>query len=76
MTATWPATARTTPQVTVGQASRRPAVGGGGEPDTNGAGRGASLAEQGYVHARFGGVPVLVGPQLAAQLKALRPKQP
>jgi hypothetical protein len=76
MTATRPATARTMPQVTVGQASRRPAAGRGGEPGADGAGRRASLAEQGYVHARFGGVPVLVGPQLAAQLKALRPKQP
>jgi len=37
---------------------------------------GTSLSEQGYVHARFGGIPVLVGPQLAAQLKALREKQP
>jgi len=76
MTATWPARARATRQVTVGQAGQRPAAGGGGEAGTNGAARGASLAEQGYVHARFGGVPVLVGPQLAAQLKALRPQQP
>jgi hypothetical protein len=34
------------------------------------------LVEQGYVDARFGGLPVLVGPQLAAQLTALREKQP
>jgi hypothetical protein len=34
--------------------------------------RGASLAEQGYVHARFGDVPVLVGPELAAQIRAMR----
>ena len=42
-------------------------------------GRGASLrtslVEQGYVAARFGGIPVLVGPALAAQLKAPREKQ-
>jgi hypothetical protein len=37
---------------------------------------GASLVEQGYVRARFGGVPVLVGPELAAQLKAIGQKQP
>jgi hypothetical protein len=76
MTATWPATARTMPPATAGQANRRPTADGGGEAGTNGAGRGSSLAEQGYVQARFGGVPVLVGPQLAAQLKALRQKQP
>jgi hypothetical protein len=35
-------------------------------------GRQPSLAEQGYVHGRFGGVPILVGPELAAQLKAMR----
>jgi hypothetical protein len=34
--------------------------------------RRASLAEQGYLPARFGGIPVLVGPELAAQLKAIR----
>jgi hypothetical protein len=34
--------------------------------------RGASLAEQGYVHARFGDVPVLIGPELAAQIRAMR----
>ena len=27
-------------------------------------------------HARFGGVPVLVGPELAAQLKTIRRTQP
>jgi hypothetical protein len=37
-----------------------------------GARRGASLAEQGYVHARFGNVPVLVGPELAAEIRAMR----
>jgi hypothetical protein len=37
---------------------------------------GASLVQRGYVHGRFGGVPVLVGPELAAQIKAIRQKQP
>jgi hypothetical protein len=37
---------------------------------------GASLAERRYGHARFGGVPVLVGPELAAQIKAIHQKQP
>jgi hypothetical protein len=36
----------------------------------------ASLVQRGFVHARFGGVPVLVGPELAAQIKAVRQKQP
>jgi hypothetical protein len=76
VTVTWPATAWTMPQETVGQANRRPGADGGGEADVSGVGHRASLTEQGYVHARFGGVPVLVGPQLAAQLKALRQKQP
>jgi hypothetical protein len=39
------------------------------------ANRRASLAEQGYLPARFGGIPVLVGPELAAQLKAIRGQQ-
>jgi hypothetical protein len=40
---------------------------------TRGGGRrGASLAEQGYVRARFGDVPVLVGPELAAEIRAMR----
>jgi len=42
----------------------------------DGAGRGVSLAERGYVHARFGGVPVLVAPELAAQIRAFREEQP
>lgn len=37
---------------------------------------GSSLVQRGFVHARFGGVPVLVGPELAAQIKAIRQKQP
>lgn len=37
---------------------------------------GPSLIEQGYVPAHFGGIPVLVGPGLAAELRALRGKQP
>lgn len=41
-----------------------------------GVGRGGSLVERGYVHARFGGVPVLVGPELAAQLRSRRQEQP
>jgi hypothetical protein len=48
----------------------------GGATPGNGAGRGASLAERGYVHARFGGLPVLVAPELAARIRALREEQP
>jgi hypothetical protein len=67
---------------------RLPMADGGGWASASGAPRlavagrkddspgGASLVEQGYVHARFGGVPVLVGPDLAAQIKAIRQKQP
>jgi hypothetical protein len=40
--------------------------------NVGGAGRRTSLAERGYVEARFGGLPVLVGPELAAQLRAIR----
>ncbi len=47
---------------------------GGATP--SGARRGDSLAERGYVSARFGGMPILVGPELAAQLKAIGQKQP
>jgi hypothetical protein len=36
------------------------------------ANRRASLAERGYLPGRFGGIPVLVGPELAAQLRAIR----
>ena len=68
--------------------SRHLVADGGGWAGTNGtrhlavAGRNAgspgraSLAEQGFVPARFGAVPVLVGPELAAQIKANRRKQP
>jgi hypothetical protein len=52
--------------------TRRLAVAGG---NAGAPGR-ASLAERGFVPARFGGVPVLVGPGLAAQIKADRRKQP
>jgi hypothetical protein len=78
MTAMVTVTSRTVPQETVGQvgvgsygraAGLDPAGGGG-------AARGASLVERGYVHASFGGLPVLVGPELAAQLRADRQKQP
>jgi hypothetical protein len=62
MTAAPPSTAGTAPQ---------PAV----DPVGGGVLR-ARLVEQGYVGARFGGMPVLVGPHLAAQLTALREKQP
>jgi hypothetical protein len=32
--------------------------------------------ERKYLHARFGGLPVLVTPEMAAQIKAFREKQP
>jgi hypothetical protein len=69
-------------------ANRHLAAGGGGRADASGPRRlavaggnagapgRASLAERGFVPARFGGVPVLVGPELAAQIKANRRKQP
>jgi hypothetical protein len=41
---------------------------GGAAP---GGARGVSLAERGYIRASFGGMPVLVGPELAAQLQAV-----
>lgn len=47
-----------------------------GDRAESGDARGTSLVEQGYVPACFGGIPVLVGPTLAAQLRALREKQP
>ena len=78
MTAMAPVASRTVPQETVGQAGAR-SYGRGAGPDSAGGGgaaRGVSLVERGYVHARFGGVPVLVGPELAAQLRADRQKQP
>jgi len=40
--------------------------------NVGGSDRRASLAERGYVEARFAGLPVLVGPELAAQLRAIR----
>jgi hypothetical protein len=51
---------------------RHPAVAGG---TVDSPGR-ASLTERGFVPGRFGGVAVLIGPELAAQLKATRQKQP
>jgi len=77
MTAMAPVASRTVPQETVGQVGAG-SYGRGAGPDPAGgvAPRGASLVERGYVHARFGGVPVLVGPELAAQLRADRQKQP
>jgi hypothetical protein len=56
-----------------------PSGGGGAATDpagSGGTGRGTSLVERGYVHAHFGGVPVLVGPELAARLKTIRQTQP
>ena len=41
-----------------------------------GADSAARPARQEYLHARFGGLPVLVTPEMAAQIKALREKQP
>ncbi len=78
MTAVAPVTSRTMPQETVSQVSAG-SYGRGVGPDPAGGGgaaRGASLVERGYVHARFGGVPVLIGPELAAQLRADRQSQP
>jgi hypothetical protein len=43
-----------------------------GKATPGGADRGASLVEQGYVRARFDGLPVLIGPEFAAQLRAIR----
>lgn len=48
----------------------------GATPPGDGAGRGASLARQKYVRARFGGVSVLIAPELAAQIRAVRKEQP
>lgn len=42
----------------------------------DGADRGASLAERRYVRARFGGVAVLIAPELAAQIRAVRRQHP
>ena len=53
-----------------------PGRGAGPDPDGGSVRRGASLAERGYRAARFGGLPVLIGPELAAQLEAIRQKQP
>lgn len=77
MTAMAPVISRTVQQETVGQAGAGSYGRGVGPDPAGGVGvvRGASLVERGYVHARFGGVPVLVGPELAAQLRADRQKQ-
>jgi hypothetical protein len=74
MTAMLPVTAGTFAQPTVDPAYC-PAADGEATPG-RGVSLGGRLMEQGYVQARFGGTPVLVGPALAAQLKALREKQP
>jgi hypothetical protein len=68
MTAVLAGTAETVPQPD-------PAADGAAMPG-GGGGLRARLVEQGYVDARFGGMPVLVGPDLAVQLRALREKQP
>ena len=60
-------TAETAPQPTMDPASADPAPGS--------ASLRTSLVDQGYVPARFGEIPVLVGPKLAAQLRALREKK-
>jgi hypothetical protein len=68
----------TLPEVITGRADpgkRAESPGGGADPGSC-ARHGASLTERGYVHGRFGGVPVLVGPELASQLKAIRQQQP
>jgi hypothetical protein len=68
----------TLPEVIAGHpdpVNRAESFADGAGPDS-GTRRGASLTERGYVHGRFGGVPVLVGPELAAQLKAISQKQP
>jgi hypothetical protein len=83
MTAAPPVAAGTRPQVTIGQAgagraASHPSGDGGGNavraPD-GGARHRPSLAERGYVPGRLGGVPVFVGPELAAQIKAIRQQQ-
>ena len=77
MTAMAPVTSRTVLQETVGQVGAGSYGRGAGLDPAGGSGaRGVSLVERGYVHASFGGVPVLVGPELAAQLRADRQKQP
>jgi hypothetical protein len=84
VTATLPASAGTMLPVTVSQADTGAvgnayppgrtgsSVGDGGATLGGGAGRGASPAEQGHVRARFGGIPVLVTAEMAAQIKAFR----
>jgi hypothetical protein len=73
MTAMLPVTAGTVSEPALDPA-HCPAADGEAAPG-GGASLGGRLIEQGYVHARFGGMPVLVGPKLAAQLKALSEKQ-
>lgn len=51
------------------------ALGGG----VGGVARGGGASrptERKYLHARFGGLPVLVTPEMAAQIKAFRERQP
>ena len=48
----------------------------GGTTLGDGAGRGTGLAERRYVRARFGGLPVFIAPELAAQIRAARTEHP
>jgi hypothetical protein len=82
MTARLPVAAGTRTQANIGpvgagQAASHPAGVSAGN-DVRAPGGGArhrpSLVERGYVLGRFGGVPVFVGPELAAQIKAIRQK--
>jgi hypothetical protein len=50
----------------------RPGTTGADGTTGGGACRGHNLAEQGYVQARFGDVPVLIAPGFAAELRAMR----
>ncbi len=53
---------------------QRPA--GDGATTPRGVRRGTNLAERGYERARFGDVPVLVSPDFAAQIRAMRREHP
>jgi len=78
MTAMAPVTSRTVPQQTVSQVGAG-SYGRGVGPDpasaASGARGGAGLPDHGHVHARFGGIPVLVTAEMAAQIRAFRQEQ-
>lgn len=62
-----------------GGCARTPAGGRAAEvtgPVGDGGAGGTRLAAQRYVHARFGDVPVLIAPELAAQIRATHSEQP